>query len=95
MKYPTPKFKFSLRLKVLVLVLFFVFAISFSRTQACLPHKCEAKLDSLAVVNNEQVDQTEKSLDPNENKEKEECKDLSMMSLNLVYFLINKYINNK
>ena len=82
------------RLKVLALVFVFVSAISFSRTEACLPTKCENKMDSLTTVNVKKAEAVENSLNPCENKEKKESKDLSMMSLNIVYFLINKYINN-
>lgn len=67
-------------------LLFIIFSISFSVANP--PHKCCHKVDTL---NTEPT-----KMDPskcNKEESKKETKNFTMMSLNLVYYLMNKYIN--
>ncbi len=67
-------------------LLFIIFSISFSVANP--PHKCCNKLDSLSAQ--------PAKLEPgkcSKEEDKKESKNFTMMSLNLVYYLMNKYIN--
>jgi len=58
------------------------------------PGKSCEKIDTLKTET-KKAESLESSLKSEKDKPKEECKKFNMMSLNLVYYLMNKYISPK
>ena len=76
------------KLSATLIILFF----TFFAVLASYPGKSCEKQDTLKIEAKKAAP-VETTIDPDKNKPKEECKKFNMMSLNLVYFLMNKFIN--
>ncbi|GEM_PF-3593500 len=70
-----------------------ILTITFCFTLSSYPGKSCEKSDTLSVES-KKIEPVKASLEPDKNKPKEECKKFNMMSLNLVYYLMNKYIGS-